>query len=277
MKKTPLSFGRRLLAALACSAMVLPGLLHAQPAPLPQAHAHNDYEHPRPLLDALAHGFCSVEADVHLVDGKLLVAHDREDVQSEQTLQALYLDPLRTLALKNAGRIHEGDDAPFILLIDIKSEAEATYAVLREVLQQYADILTIFTPTSKAEGAVTAIISGNRPRATMAAEPIRYAAYDGRLDDLSASNQEPPTFIPLVSSNWSRISTWYGSGEMPHSDRKELQRIVEMAHAQGRMVRFWATPDNPVVWEALYEAGVDLLNTDDLSGLQAFLLEQTSD
>ena len=44
--------------------------------PLAQAHAHNDYEHPRPLLDALDHGFTSVEADVWLVDGELLVAHD---------------------------------------------------------------------------------------------------------------------------------------------------------------------------------------------------------
>lgn len=46
----------------------------AQPAPLERAHAHNDYEHARPLFDALERGFNSVEADVHLVDGRLLVA-----------------------------------------------------------------------------------------------------------------------------------------------------------------------------------------------------------
>ena len=45
----------------------------AQPTPLIHAHAHDDYEHTRPLLDALDHGFCSVEADIYLVDGKLLV------------------------------------------------------------------------------------------------------------------------------------------------------------------------------------------------------------
>src|SRR5215475_1398103 len=63
--------------------------------PLRHAHAHNDYEHKRPLLDALDHGFCSIEADIYLVDGQLLVAHDRRDVRPERTLQALYLDPLR--------------------------------------------------------------------------------------------------------------------------------------------------------------------------------------
>src|SRR5688500_5242918 len=50
---------------------------HAQspastPRVLPHAHAHNDYLHDRPLLDALDHGFNSVEADIFLVDGQLL-------------------------------------------------------------------------------------------------------------------------------------------------------------------------------------------------------------
>lgn len=31
--------------------------------PLARAHAHNDYVHTRPLLDALEHGFTSIEAD----------------------------------------------------------------------------------------------------------------------------------------------------------------------------------------------------------------------
>ena len=55
--------------------------------PLAQAHAHNDYEHDRPLFDALEHGFTSVEADVWLVDGELLVAHDLEDVKAGVTLE----------------------------------------------------------------------------------------------------------------------------------------------------------------------------------------------
>src|SRR5262245_45294116 len=63
--------------------------------PLPQAHAHNDYEHKRPLLDALDNGFCSVEADIFLVNGELLVGHTSKDLRPERTLEKLYLDPLR--------------------------------------------------------------------------------------------------------------------------------------------------------------------------------------
>src|ERR1700686_2617314 len=90
--------GRALLVA-ACLYAGPPASASAQePArvvPLRHAHAHNDYEHKRPLFDALDCGFCSVEADIWLVDGKLLVAHDRNQVKPERTLQALYLDPLR--------------------------------------------------------------------------------------------------------------------------------------------------------------------------------------
>src|SRR5947207_7295225 len=87
--------------------------------PLPQAHAHNDYEHTRPLLDALDNGFCSVEADIHLVDGRLLVAHDRAHVRPDRTLQSLYLDPLRERATHNGGRVYPGGP-PVVLLVDFK-------------------------------------------------------------------------------------------------------------------------------------------------------------
>ena len=43
------------------------------------------------------------------------------------------------------------------------------------------------------------------------------------------------------------------------------------ATAQGRRLRLWGTPDRPAVWELLRESGVDLINTDDLTGLRAFL------
>ena len=268
----PLLLGTLLVVALtAC----LPAAPAGGPIPLQRAHAHNDYEHDRPLHDALDRGFTSVEADVHLVDGRLLVAHDPEDVQEDLTLQSLYLDPLREQVRRNGGRVYP-DGPQFTLLVDVKTGAEETYAALREVLQAYEEMLTTFGPDGQTDGAIVVIISGNRARETMAGEPVRYAAYDGRLEDLDSDG--PATFIPLISDKWTSHFTWMGTGDMPESERKKLHRIVETAHAQGRRVRFWATPDDhsrarEAVWHELVSAGVDLINTDDLGGLQQFLLE----
>ena len=250
-------------------------LLSAQPIPLLRAHAHNDYEHERPLVEALERGFSSIEADVFLVGNELLVAHDLEDVDASRTLEGMYLEPLRTHIAANSGVVFP-DTPPLILLIDLKSEAVSTYKALHDVLESFDDILTKFEGETITEGAVTAIISGNRPREFMKGQATRWAAYDGRLNDLGSDDPEPVSFIPLVSSNWNSISSWYGVGEMPPGDYVKLKETVQQAHNEGRIIRFWATSDNPNVWNALYEAGVDLLNADDLEGLQKLVLSKNS-
>ena len=241
----------------------------AEPTPLPQAHAHNDYAHRRPLLDALDHGFCSVEADIWLVEGRLLVAHDRSGVKPDRTLQARYLDPLRERIVQNGGRVYP-DGPPCTLLIDVKSEARETYVVLRELLRGYTNILTVFTPTSTVTNALTNIISGNRATSLLAGEACRYAAVDGRLPDLAGSAS--PHLVPLVSDNWATNFRWRGNGPLADEERQKLRQFVGQAHQQGRRIRFWAAPDHPAGWRELREAGVDLINSDDLPGLRNWLL-----
>jgi len=239
------------------------------PTPLLNAHAHNDYEHARPLLDALDNGFCGVEADVHLVDGALLVAHDRDKVRMDRTLQRLYLDPLRERVRKNGGRVYRGGPT-LTLLIDVKSDADATWPVLRRAFTDYRDILTRFTLTKTEPKAVTAVVSGARAIAAMTAQKERHAGIDGRLSDLDSPSLSPHLY-PLVSQNWSAISRWRGVGPLPDADRKRLEQTVAKAHRAGVRLRFWATPDTPAAWAILRKAGVDLINTDDLPGLRRFL------
>ncbi len=240
--------------------------------PLSQAHAHNDYEHARPLLDALNEGFCSIEADIWLTNNQLLVAHDLADTKPGRTLQSLYLDPLRERIHQNGGHVY-AKGVSCTLLIDVKSAAEPTYASLRQVLQKYSDILTTFTSTNIVTNALTVIISGNRAKNVMAAESLRYAAIDGRLADLETGAST--SLIPLISDNWNQNFKWRGTGPLPENERKKLRQIVQRAHDQSRRIRFWAAPDNPAGWHELTLAGVDLISTDDLAGLAKFLHTRT--
>jgi glycerophosphoryl diester phosphodiesterase len=248
--------------------------------PLERAHAHNDYEHDRPLYDALDHGFKSVEADIWLIDGELVVSHDDPRLptteQPSGTLESLYLEPLRERVKQNGGSVYRGDRDYLTLLIDIKSEDVATYRALHEELRKYRDIMTKFGPEGVKDGAVTAIVSGNRPRAYMEAQRVRYAAYDGRIHEDLEGNHNPQTFVPLVSQNWNNLFTWQGIGPMPEAEREKLHDIVDTAHANGQRVRFWATPELPetreAVWQELLAAEVDYVNTDNLAALESFLL-----
>lgn len=237
-------------------------------AALQQAHAHNDYEHQRPLLDALAQGFTSVEADIYLTNGVLLVGHDPEDLKPGRTLTALYLDPLKKFAQGKRSIFETGDS--LTLLIDLKTEAEATYRALKEVLLKYAEILTTFENGQIKTRAVTIILSGNRPRETLLGEKERFAAFDGRMEDLGKPGLKV-SFMPLVSDSWRTHFKWTGAGAFPEAERIKLNSLVKKAHEEGRRIRFWATPDKPAAWLELRAAGVDLINTDDLAGLAEFL------
>ncbi|MVO84873.1 hypothetical protein GPA10_08850 [Streptomyces sp. p1417] len=243
--------------------------------PLAQAHAHNDYEHPRPLLDALDHRFTSVEADIFLVGGELLVAHDPEDLDPTRTLASLYLDPLAARVRSHQGSVYRHWHGQFQLLIDIKTEGASTYRELDRQLRRHRHLFTTYTDGKVRRSAVTAVISGDRAaRGPMEAQRVRRAFYDGRLADLGTA--APASFIPLISDNWSLNFTWRGVGPIPSAERAKLRGIVSAAHRRGQRVRFWATPDLPgpardAVWGELLAAGVDHLNTDDLAGLQTFL------
>jgi glycerophosphoryl diester phosphodiesterase len=242
--------------------------------PLPQAHAHNDYEHARPLYDALSLGFTSVEADVWLLDGELMVAHSRQEVVPGWTLERLYLDPLEALRRMNGGTVYPGWHGDFQLLIDVKSDAGPTYAAVDALLREHPQLMTTFTGGRTDHRAVTAVISGNEDRAAMLAQPTRYAGYDGSLSD--ADSDVGPSVMPMVSDDWTETFTWDGTGEMPAAEEQTLRDIVTTAHDHGYRVRFWATPDDAgpardAIWRKLVEVGVDEINTDDLTGLREFL------
>ncbi len=244
----------------------------ASAMPLANAHAHNDYDHARPLLDALDHGFTSIEADIFLFEGQLLVTRDVLDVplaaSKERTLEKLYLQPLKELAKVNNGRIYK--DGPTVtLLIDIKANGKAAYAAIHELLAKYDSIVSVTAGGQYAERAVTVIISGDRPVQQIEEIEPRRAGIDGRLSDLDSDKS--CDLLPLISDNWTNHFRYRGVGVMSDAEREKLHSVVARAHNKGRRIRFWATPESPELWHELRAAGVDLIGTDDLEKLGTFL------
>ena len=195
--------------------------------PVRRAHAHNDYEHQRPLLDALEQGFCSVEADVWLSKDALLVAHTPFGLKPERTIQKLYLDPLRERVKANGGKVHR-DGPQFYLLIDVKTEVKTTYAELAKVLEGYSDILSVYREGKSEAKAVTVVISGNCDRDAVMKQAVRYAAIDGRPADLDSDAST--ALIPWVSASWTSQFKWDGTGAMPEAERVRLKEFVSKAH-----------------------------------------------
>jgi GH43 family beta-xylosidase len=237
--------------------------------PVSRAHAHNDYLHQRPLLDALENGFSSVEADVFLKNGDLLLGHDLSQTMEGRNLDALYLQPLaKRVQHSDNNRVHQHAET-FYLLIDFKTDGKAAYELLKKQIKPYRTLLTEFSNTATKTNAVTIIITGNCPISKMTKEEQRWAGCDGFVSNLDAKPNQH--LMPWMSGKWGEFFKWNGSGTMPQKEQAKLESLVQKAHANGQAIRFWAAPDNRASWAAQQKVGVDFINSDRLQDLAHFL------
>lgn len=242
--------------------------------PLAQAYAHRDCEFDPPLWRSLRNGFTHIEVDAYCLFGRIFVSHDLSQLRLGRTLKTLYLDPLCQHLRRSQGKIFT-DDTPLWLFVDVKTEAGTSYEALHQLLKSYQDMITTFTPVGAQTRALTFIVSGNRPayKATKRMG-LRYAALDGRLSDAGVCINSH--VMPIISDDWRKHFSWLGHGPIPENERKKLKMLLSMTHQHGQKLRFWNTPDTntpqrKAVWDELMALGVDLINTDDVEGLKAYL------
>lgn len=225
------------------------------------AHSHNDYEQKQPFDLAYSEQFGSMEADIHLKDGQLFVAHDEKEINKEKTLGKLYLDKIEARLNANGGSIYKGNNVVVQLLIDIKSEASPTLEVLVNLLKEY--------PAITRQKGIRIVITGNRPPENRYSAYPAYIHFDGRLNmnyDVTALSR-----IALLSDDFNNYSNWNGEGKLPVADSQKLVRLISKAHGFKKRVRFWAIPDQPNAWRQMIQLGVDYINTDHVAELSAYL------
>jgi hypothetical protein len=234
--------------------------------PLNQGHSHNDYWRPHPLFDALQLGFKSVEADVFLIDTTLQVGHELAALQRTNTLQNLYLDPLRKIQ-QSQGSFYT-KPAELWLFVDFKNDGSATYARLRQILTRYRTMLS--TPSNQRPNGVRVILTGGYPRTEVLADPDALVFLDGQLADLGPT---APATICTVNGDWATYFHWNGTGPLPAAEAARLRTWNDQAQRTGQKIRFWNTPaatpaQRRAVWAALLRYPAVLVGADELAELK---------
>lgn len=234
----------------------------------PLLHSHNDFNRDHPLFDALAHRFDSVEADVFLDDqGRLLVAHKKEEFDPTRTLEDMYLAPLAELHRRGflrAGR------RTLTLVVQLHQPALETYLALEAALRRHPEMLTVFAQGREPlRGAVTVLLTGSRPPKKVFDEALRFVQLEGVEGDLKSD--PAPGLMPIINVKWDDVVKSEGDWPFRKDDMGKLRQIVRRAAAQGRLVRVWGHPDDEDAWLKLLGAGVGVLGTDHLTRLNQFL------
>lgn len=226
------------------------------------AHSHNDYEKLTPFRAAYSEGFGSVEADLHLINDTLWVAHDKPKPGTVvPTFDKLYLQPLNNQVTQLDGFPYPDHTKKLQLLIDLKTTAIPTLNKVVTALQQYPALIN--NPN------IRFVISGSRPDSTTWNQYPAFIWFDGNLGQFyPATTMEK---IALMSASFTKYTNWNGKGRLPQKEQDTLQKLIAAAHALRKPVRFWASPDNINAWYHLMKLKVDYLNTDSIAQMGAFL------
>lgn len=223
-------------------------------------HSHNDYLRNVPFWEAFGAGAASIEVDVILRDGRLMVAHEVENIKPELTLRSLYFEPIQKAV--NLGMIK---DFGFHLLIDSKTEG---YSTLEAILKNAADFEEILFSNQNPTG-LKLIISGNRPKPEDYGKYPEWIFFDYQSKSMTANL--PWEKIGMVSLSFKQFSVWNGKGRIVEAEKKELDEFIGLVHSFQKPVRFWASPDGKSSWKAFYDMGVDYINTDQPVFANAYL------
>src|SRR5690606_1739462 len=211
-------------------------------------HSHNDYMQTIPFWNAYGNGLNSIEVDIFLKNDTLYATHSQADIKKSHTIESLYLRPIeKALALDLKG------PRELQLLVDIKSETNATLNKLVSVLEKYPAIIH--------NGNISIVISGNMPAPNEFPSYPDYIHFDYQnLVDLK--NEAIWAKVALISLNFKKYSLWNGKGRLTKKDSAIVAQTIHKAHSFGKPFRFWATPDSKTSWKAFTDMGVDFINTD---------------
>lgn len=229
-------------------------------------HAHNDYEHDRPLLDALDHHFYSVEADLWYDGGKLTVSH--LGIGAKGTLDDLYLKPLQQ-RVDATGSVH-GDGVQFTLWLDLKENHEGFDEALNTLLNSYS-MLTRIDGDVVTDGPVRVVLTGDKTAKEGFVDTFSSRRAFRDSNDYTPDDPAADAKWRFYALDWKKYLAWNGDGALPGEDEARLSCIVANSHSAGREVRFYNSPDKTSGWQALVGHGVDFVHTDNLAGLDTFL------
>jgi alkaline phosphatase len=259
MKKWPLL----LFAAVTLTLTVRPIQSNAQPLhyTVANTHSHNDYEQSTPFWMAWQEQFGSIEADIWLVGGRVLVGHDTNEIKAGRTLEEYYVKPLLACVGKNNGYPYADTSRRLQMLIDVKADSVATLAALIGLLDRY--------PALEHCTCLKWVISGNRP------DPARYASYPPFIafDGILHAQYTPEALsrIAMMSDDLRHYTRWDSRTGIPDTELTTLREAITRSHQLHLPVRLWDAPDFPAAWQQLMQLQVDYLNTDHIAELATYL------
>ncbi len=235
----------------------------------PIISSHN-FSNKTELWESIGNGILNYQADVMYIYGKLYVTSLMPDSANHKlpTLTDAYLYPLYNQFKKNKGEILPGYSGDVFLILNFTTQPLQIYKQLAAEMRPLSEMLSFKIEGTDHIGKLRILIKDKTQLDKINGIKPGFLGLVGNASDIDKNVDSGQ--MPLIEVDFSDITNWKGTGNIPFEDFMKIKDLVTKVHAQKKKISLINCPENKTVADLILTSKVDFINTPEALRMAGF-------
>ena len=222
------------------------------------------------LWESIGNGILNYQADVMYIYGKLYVTPTMPDSAGHKlpTLTDAYLYPIYNQFKKNNSEILPGYSGDIFLILNFTALPIQIYKQLAAEMSPFSDMLTYKVEGANHQGKFRILIKDKAQLDKINSIKPSFLGLVGNLSDIDKNIDSGQ--MPLIEVDFSQISSWKGTGNIPFEDFVKIKDMVTKVHAQKKKISLINCPSNKSVADLIQTSKADFINSPEALRMAGF-------
>ncbi len=235
----------------------------------PIISSHN-FDSKSELWESIGNGILNYQADVMYIYGKLYVTSLMPDSAAHKlpTLTEAYLYPLYNQFKKNSGEIIPGYSGDVFLILNFTTQPVQIYKHLASEMRPFSEMLSSKAEGNEHQGKIRILIKDKNQLNQINGIKSSFLGLVGSLSDMEKNVDSGQ--MPLIEIDFSKITSWKGTGNIPFEDFVKIKDLVTKIHAQNKKISFTNCPNNKTVADIIKTSKADFINSQEATQMAGY-------
>jgi len=244
-------------------------LSFAQKNAKPIISSHN-FSNQSELWESIGNGILNYQADVMYIYGKIYVTPLMPDSAKHKlpTLTEAYLYPLYNQFKKNNGEIIPGYSGDVFLILNFMAQPTQIYKQLANEMRPFSDMLTYQVDGTQHQGKLRILIKDKAQLEKINNIKPSFLGLVGNFSDIDQNIDSNK--MPLIEVDFSELTAWKGTGNIPFEDFTKIKAFVDKVHVQKKKICVANCPSYKTVAELIKTSQADFMTTSEATRMAVF-------
>lgn len=235
----------------------------------PIISSHN-FNNKTELWESIGNGILNYQADVMYIYGKLYVTPTMPDSAGHKlpTLIDAYLYPLYNQFKKNKGEILPGYPGDVFLILNFTAQPLQVYKQLATEMRPFTEMLTFKVDGVNHPGKLRILIKDKAQLDKINSIKPGFLGLAGNMSDIDKNVDSYQ--MPLIEVDFSELTNWKGTGNIPFEDFIKIKDLVTKVHAQKKKISLINCPSNKTVADLIQTSKADFINSQEALRMAGF-------